>query len=293
MRYAQVFRSVILAAAILLLLAPVCNAQTVPKALPPVPADQKSAVSNNGGTVVGGDTVRFTAAKIAQLRERVAELATVPDSTPEGWSKSKVDPTKLLALFPALRLRQGFTLRAYQFKDTGNGNGFVWAMPAGAEFPRPEDCPRLESHLLKAPKPYDALDDAMDAIEGTDTAETYLQASLLRRELKDFGAMWHGVVWGTHHVVDENPLKGAGDANADPMRTPMSKPKDWQWLEPSPADWSPRVTLEPGRVVVTFYTFSGYEKERIYRHIDVYRRDKYRPRVEEKVISKGAAGYMF
>jgi hypothetical protein len=265
------------------------------KASPPVvsetPAQSKHPHAR--GTPTSGDVARFTAAEIAKLRGRVAEIAMVPESTPEGWSKSKLDPTKLLTVFSALRLREGFTFRAYQFKDEGNGNGFVWAMPVDAEFPAPADCPRLESHFLKAPKPYEALDDAMEAIEGNDTAEAYLQASLLRRELKDFGALWHGVLWGTHHVVDDDPLKGAGAENADPMRTPMSKPEDWKWLEPRPTDWQPRVVLEPDRAVVTFYTYSGFEKEKLFRHIDVYRRGKYRPRVEEAVVAEGPAGYRF
>lgn len=85
----------------------------------------------------------------------------------------------------------------------------------------------------------------------------------------------------------------AGDENADPMRTPMSKAEDWKWLEPKPTDWMPRVTLEPDRAVVTFYSFSGYEKEGLYRHVDVYRRDKYRPRVDEAKIAEGKEGFLF
>jgi hypothetical protein len=241
----------------------------------------------------GEPAARFTAEHITKLRERVADVSQVPESTPAGWSKSRVDPTKVLALFPALRLRTGFTLRAYQFKEQGNGNGVVWAMPVDADFPEPKDCPRLESHFLNAPKPYDALDDVMEAIAGDGTAEAYLQASLLRRELKDFGALWHGILWGTHFVVDADPLKSVVDENADPMRTPQTKAADWRWLEPKPSDWTPRVTLEPDRAVVTFYTFSGFDKEALYRHVDVYRRDKYRPRVEEAKIAEGASGYRF
>jgi hypothetical protein len=146
---------------------------------------------------------------------------------------------------------------------------------------------------LNAPKPYDALDDVMEAIEGDDTAEAYWQASLLRRELKDFGAMWHGYVWLPHYVVDADPLAGPRDENADPMRTPQTPPREWTWREPKPTDWAPRVVLEPDRAVVTFYTFSGFDKEAIYRHVDVYRRGKYRPRVEEAKIAEGTAGYRF
>jgi hypothetical protein len=36
-------------------------------------------------------------------------------------------------------------------------------MSADAEFPEPKDCPTLEQHLLKAPKPWDAIDNPMEA----------------------------------------------------------------------------------------------------------------------------------
>lgn len=237
------------------------------------------------------EVVRFSAGDVAKLREKATQLVVVPETTPAGWSKSRVDPTQLLTLFPALQLRQGFTLRAYQFKEEANGNGFVWAMPVDAEFPQPEDCPRLESHFLKAPKPFDALDDVMEAIDGDDTAAAYWQASLLRRELKDFGAMWHGIVWGTHHVVDADPLTQRPALNADPLKVPLSRAARWKWLEAKPTDWTPRVKLEDDRATVTFYTYSGFEKEGIYRHVDVYRRGKFRARLEDVKIAEGPSGY--
>lgn len=249
------------------------------------------AVAVSALQAVAAEVVRFSAADAALLREKAAKLVAVPEMTPVGWSKSRVDPTQLLTLFPALRLRRGFTLRAYQFKEEANGNGFVWGMPVDAEFPAPEDCPRLESHFLKAPKPFDAFDDVMEAIDGDDTAAAYWQASLLRRELKDFGAMWHGIVWGTHHVVDADPLARRPAENDDPLKVPLSRAERWKWLEAKPALWTPRVTLEDDRAIVTFYTYSGFEKEGIYRHVDVYRRGKFRARLEDVKIAEGPSGY--
>jgi hypothetical protein len=241
-----------------------------------------------------GGTIRyFTAAAIGEMRDKGDEAVRMMREAPEGWSKSPVDPNKIMTAFPALRLREGFTLRAYVYGAGGNGNGVVWAMPADAEFPEPEDCPRLESRFLKVPKPLDALDDVMDGIDGDDTAEAYLQASLLRRELKEFGARWHGIVWGTHQILDADPLVGSRDENGDPMRTPRGKPNDWKWIGSRPADWRPRVKLEVGKAIVEFYTFSGYRKESIHRYVDEYRRGKFRPKVEEKTIAEGLPGYVF
>jgi hypothetical protein len=94
---------------------------------------------------------RFTAAEIAAMRDKMTTLGGLPADTPNGWSKSKIDPAKILTVTPAIKLRTGYMLRAYVFKEEGNSNGFVWAMPADAEFPEPKDCPILESHFLKAP----------------------------------------------------------------------------------------------------------------------------------------------
>ena len=55
---------------------------------------------------------------------------------------------------------------AYQFREGGDGNGVVWAMPSSAPYPEPEECPRVEEALPEPPRPPGALDDLMDAIEG-------------------------------------------------------------------------------------------------------------------------------
>lgn len=246
----------------------------------------------------GGDTVkRFTAKQIKQWRERAAEISALPEGTPEGWSKSRVDPKKVLDLFPKLRLRKGYVLRAYVYRSDGNSNGFVWALPVDAEYPAPADCPRLESHFLKPPKPFDALDDVMEAIEGDDVPEAYLQASIFRREIREFGAGWHGVRWGFYTVIDANPWQGgAADGDDSPLSRPQSKPQQWKWVGTKPTQWSPEVRFERDRAVVTFYSYTplvGHlddnkiEKERIIFHTDTYRRGKFRPLVVEKKIAEG------
>jgi hypothetical protein len=85
---------------------------------------------------------------------------------PAGWSKSTIDPMGVVHAFDALRLRIGFTIRAYQYYFGGNGNAVVWAMPAGSDFPEPQDCSLRAGGLLDPPRPPGALDDVMEAIEG-------------------------------------------------------------------------------------------------------------------------------
>lgn len=250
-------------------------------------------------TTESGDEVvkQFTAAEIKQWRKKLNELSQLPEATPNGWSKSRIDPSRLLTVFPELQVREGYVLRAYVFKEEANSNGFVWGLPADAEFPEPDDCPRLESHFLKPPKPFDALDDMMEVIAGDDSAESYLHASILRRELAEFGGGWHGIVWGMNTVLDDTPWNPPprDEEDAGPMY-PESKPAEWKWIAPKPESWKPEVRLEKDKAIVMFYSYTPLsaeldngeeEKERIIRHTETYRRGKYRPLVLEKKLAEG------
>ena len=235
---------------------------------------------------------KFTAEQIKKLREAADAAVALPEQLADGWIKSPVDPAKLLDVFKPLRLRKGLVLRAYLFTSGGNGNGVVWAMPADAEFPEPKDCPVLEGHLFNAPKPSEALDDVMEAIEGDGSARSYMMASFLRRQFAAFGARWHGAIWSVHAILDANPLARPAPPDADPISHPQGN-GEWKWQAPEPADWSPQVKTEGDRVVVTFYTFCGHETQRLFQHTDTYRAGKYRPKVEQKPIAEDGPGFMF
>ena len=38
----------------------------------------------------------------------------------------------------------------------------------------------------------------MQAIDGDGSLRSYFEASILARELAEFGAIWHGISWGEH-----------------------------------------------------------------------------------------------
>jgi hypothetical protein len=261
--------------------------------------------ARNAGTAGQAEDVvkKFTAAQIKTWREQLTELGQLPQDAPAGWSKSRVEPAKLLTVFPELKVREGYVLRAYVFKEDANSNGFVWALPADAEFPAPEDCPRLESHFLKPPKPLDALDDMMEVIAGDDSPESYLHASLLRRALKEFGGGWHGIQWGMNTVLDDTPWNQPPGSEEDSMSMyPESKPEEWKWIAPRPDDWKPEVRLEKEKAIVTFYSYTPLsveldngemEKERVIRHVETYRRGKYRPLIVEKKLAEGPNAVAF
>ena len=49
----------------------------------------------------------FSASKLQKLRKKAAKVTEVPKDTPEGWSKSKVDPAKLVEVFAPLKVKKG------------------------------------------------------------------------------------------------------------------------------------------------------------------------------------------
>jgi len=243
---------------------------------------------------------------IEWLRQRARQTWSAPEVVPgfdefqdespqvEGWSKSELDPSLLVQVFKPLGLKPGFRLRAYIYREDGNANSIVWAMPEAADFPEPKDCPTLEHHLFQAPKPWDALDDFMEAIVGDGSEWSYLAASILRRELREFGASWHGIEWGTHFILDEDPWLGA---LPNPEEFDLSRPSNpepqWKWSEAKPKDWAPTVQVEPNQVVVTYYTYTGKGTQRIIRHTETYRPGSYRARVRDQEIATGGPGYLF
>ena len=196
----------------------------------------------------------------------------------------------MLKPFNALRLKPGYVLRAYVFREGGNGNGIVWAMPVESVFPEPDQCSHIEDRFLEPPKPAGAVNNYMDAVDGDGTPWSYLSASLLARELGEFGAAWHGCDWSTHRILGAAPWQDTGEKGLLESSGPAST---WKWSEAIPTEWQPTVTVNATRVTVMFYTYTGYDQQGVVRHTDVYTRGKYRFKAKETRIGVGNAGYVF
>ena len=231
----------------------------------------------------------YIASEINHLRVLVGDISQPPDDCPEGWSISKNSPLSILAVFTPLRIKKGYTLRAYQYLSSGNGNGFVWAMPIDADFPNTEECPRLQDEFLEPPKPPQSLDNCMDVIEGDGSPWSHLCASLLERELREFGAVWHGCDWSEHRILDADPWKDS----LSPKEDTVSPIDEWQWRQPRPADWKPRVIQHPDRTIVTFLSYSWVGRESIYKHVDVYLPRSYKPDSSVDIVAIGERGGVF
>ena len=236
----------------------------------------------------------FLISKVNALRKRAAKACQLPNEGPDGWSRSTVDPMNLLRAFDALKIKPGLTLRAYQYRSGGNGNGFVWAVPEGSPFLDPSVVPILAGHFLEPPKPLDSLDDLMDAIEGDGTPWSYLSASIFAREAAEFGALWHGCSWSTHEILGKNPIKRA--STAKPLGRNKEEADDssgWNWLEPEPETWKPAFSENGDCLLVAFFTYTGAGQEAISGFVDTYSRGSYKFSTEVKVIATGQVGYIF
>jgi len=229
----------------------------------------------------------FTLARLGTLKTKPGPETCLLEQLPDGWSISPVDPTAVLVPFTSLWLRPGYLLRAYQFKENGNGNAVVWAVPVDAEFPEPGLCPRLQGVFLSPPRPPGALDGIMAAIDGDGTPWSYLCASLLARALGEFGAMWHGSEWTTHDILGAEPWK------ITKRHQTRSPEEAWQWSESKPVVWKPQVHVADDVVTVTFLTYTALGQERIIQHTDTFKAGNYQFATQYKVLATGPAGYVW
>ena len=133
----------------------------------------------------------FSIARVDRLRraaERARELSDKHRGpSAEGWFASAYDANDLVRVFDTLRLKAGFALHAYEFKEGMDGNGIIWAVPAEPSLVAPAECPDLAVMWLDPPQPPGAVP-LMQAIEGDGSPWSYLSASILRREAEEFGA---------------------------------------------------------------------------------------------------------
>jgi hypothetical protein len=236
-------------------------------------------------------SVTIAANTANRLRRRAQRAAVLPEAGPDGWSVSPVSPMGLVAVFDTLRLKPGMTLHAYQYRAGDNGNGVVWAMPEHVPLPPPDACPRIEE-FLDAPKPHEALDDVMEAIDGDGSPISYLSASLLARELREFGARWHGVSWGACRMLGRRPATRPGTHSHQTAAAPNDEDR-WTWLQPAPAVWPPRVIESGAKVTVKLHVLDPVGAETIRQLTDTYRADRYTCTTTEVDLAIGGAGIIW
>jgi hypothetical protein len=250
-------------------------------------------------TPVGdGDIERetFPAKTIRALLQQSRTVRNRVGRGPDGWTVSKLDPTRVVDCFsPALRVKPSYILSAYVFRSGENGNGRVHAVPKGMKLLPPG---KEYQDLFMPPRlPPEALQNFMDAIEPDGSLLAYISASLLARELCEFGARWHGEAWGFHEVIGGAPwldfAEPPGNKEHERKEEPevarlCSGPDGWDAELPPPPLLDPVVQRGTLGVQVTFHTHAVIEKERVLRHVDFFEPGSLVAATKTTILAKGS-----
>jgi hypothetical protein len=249
-------------------------------------------------------TLIFSARGITQIRGKLAgtlsEIASAARRLNETARGSVVpdvdvfahalDLSAALQNTNGLQLKTGYRIRGSLFQDGGNGNGFLWAVKIGKgnkKSPRLVGIPRPDVGLvLPALRPDDACPDVMEAIVGNFSPFSYLEAAILKRELQEFGASWHGLNWCTYKILSSpddvcRGLIGGGG------------PEQWRWTARKINDLRPRVSVKSDKVVVTFHARSDLSRANITRFEDTFKSDSYVSTSTQTEIARGRGGFIF
>jgi hypothetical protein len=249
-------------------------------------------------------TLIFSARGIAQIRGKLAgrlsEIASAARKRHGAASGSVIpevdvfahalDLAAVLQNTNGLQLNAGYRVRGSLFQNGGNGNGFLWAVKIGKsnkKSPRLVGMPRPDMGLvLPALRPDDACSDTMEAITGNFSPFSYLEASILKRELQEFGASWHGLNWCTYKILasPDDACRGLIGGGG---------PEQWSWTARKFNDLRPRVNVKSDKVVVTFHARSDLGCAHINRFEDTFKSDSYVSTSTQTEVARGRGGFVF
>jgi hypothetical protein len=187
------------------------------------------------------------------------------------WSLSTVNPASALLKLPGVTLKPDWRLVSYLYQEGSSSTGLVFALPELlATTARLEKARAASSSIKQPPQPEGALTDFMEAIEGDRSMVSFIVASLLCRELREFGAQGHYQSWTHHRLIDAVP--------------PQVK---WQWQSELPKDLTPKVKLMPdGQAIVEFFSCRVTAGIALYRHVDQYPVAQYKLKRLDKPLAK-------
>ena len=195
----------------------------------------------------------------------------MPAPNNEGrWFVSAVNPGAALMKLPGLQLKQGLRLVSYLYRMTDLGIGVTWAVPEAMS-----TTVELENALEGAvddsnpPHPAGALANFMEAIEGDRTGQSFAIASILHREIQEFGRLGERCDWSHHRLIDAVPTQVA-----------------WQWKTQMPKDLRAKVRVLAERdVAVEFFTLRVRAPVAIYRHVDRYQASTYNAKSLDRPVA--------
>lgn len=199
-----------------------------------------------------------------------------PAPNTEGkWFVSATNPGAALLKLPGLQLQPGLRIVSYLYRTEKDGMGVTWAVPESAS-----TTAQLEVALEKSgnnqqpPKPFSALADVMEAIDGDRTPVSFIVASILKREFQEVGALGSYCNWSHHRLIASIPPQ-----------------MNWTWRTPVPKDLSPKVQVLPdGKAAVEFFTCRVVPPVAIFQHVDQYLPGQYKATSLDRALAAGHRG---
>lgn len=128
-----------------------------------------------------------------------ATRATEAPQETEGWVLLSQDLNPNVEAY-GLRVKPGYRLLLFCAGEMGDCFSQLYAVPQRG--------PLVALDSREGPRPAQALEHFMQAIEGPDEEASYLAAALLARDGEEWGARWHGCNWAAHEVLLESPFFG-------------------------------------------------------------------------------------
>lgn len=199
----------------------------------------------------------------------IPEAALHRRNTRGQWFVSVANPGSVLTKLPGLKLKPEMRLVGYLYRLDQDGVGKIWALPEALG---------TTAHLEEAlegsgsdapPQPKGAIADFMSAIVGDRSPMSYVVASILRRELLEFGALGKTSNWLNHQLVNRLPEQA-----------------QWQWRTTSIKDLSPKVRVYPdGKVALEFFTCRKTAPIALFQHLDQYTNGTYQAQSLDRAVA--------
>lgn len=237
----------------------------------------------------------FTNKNIVSIRKNFNDMIKIENTMylkRYHWIKNPVKANDFFVDNKSVFLINNYVLQSYIKMFSTDYGQIFFVMPENIELPEPENCPNIKKSIFKelwTPKPTHSDFKIMKYLKGDETPESYLVASIFSREVEGFGLNYPLKIWKKHSILtnEEPVIKPIG------FNTKLESEK-WKWKTDMPKDWNPKVSLfDNDLIVVSFYSHSGFNIERIYFHQDYFKKGSYIPQKQIlKIIANASGGYV-
>lgn len=187
------------------------------------------------------------------------------------WFISSMNPGAALMKLPGVGLKPGIRLVTYLHRSGADGVGVTWALPeVMSTTALLEQALDSQCDAQRPPKPEAALSNVMEVFEGDRSPLSFVIASLLRRELQEFGSVGKFCNWTHHRLIDAVPNQ-----------------VKWEWrVKQPPQDLSPKVLVYPDhKVAIEFFTCRVTAPVAIFQHVDQYPPNQYVAAITDRAIA--------